>query len=137
MSGALDFFLLFCKEHFTKIVEETSRNAEQCSRTKPDPTWYETTCEEICAFLALNVLFGIKTLGPCRFEKWIFVRDASLHRQERWRQPEHSLEHCVVSDLVGNLQGKNYHIFCDTFFTSIPLAEDLLAKNLYLCGTTP
>lgn len=23
--------------------------------------WYETTCEEICAFLALNVLFGIKT----------------------------------------------------------------------------
>lgn len=52
-------------------------------------------------------------------------------------QPEHGLEHCIVSDLVGNQQGKNYHIFYDNFFTSIRLAEDLLAKNLYLCGTTP
>ena len=58
---ALDFFLLlFRKELFTKIVEETNRIAEQCIRTKPDPTWYETMREEICAFLALNVLFGIK-----------------------------------------------------------------------------
>ena len=51
-------------------------------------------------------------------------------------QPEHGLGHCVVSDLVGHLQGKNYHIFCDNFFTSVRLVEDLLAKNLYLCGTT-
>lgn len=29
-------------------------------------------------------------------------------------------------------RGKNYHIFCDNFFTSIRLAEDLLAKNLYV-----
>ena len=50
-------------------------------------------------------------------------------------QPEHSLGHRVVSDLVSNLQGKNYHIFSDNFFTSIRLAEDLLAENFYLCGT--
>lgn len=50
-------------------------------------------------------------------------------------QPEHGLGHRVVSDFVSNLQGKNYHIFSENFFTSIRLAEDLLA-NLYLCGTT-
>ena len=34
---ALDFFLLiFRKELYTKIVEETNRSAEQCIRTKPE-----------------------------------------------------------------------------------------------------
>ncbi|RMX56615.1 hypothetical protein pdam_00002382 [Pocillopora damicornis] len=32
--------------------------------------------------------------------------------------------------------GKNYHIFCDNFFTSVRLAEDFLSDKLYLCGTT-
>lgn len=50
-------------------------------------------------------------------------------------QPEHDLGHRVVSDLVRGLHGKNYHIFCDNYFTSVHLAEDLLANNLYLYGT--
>ena len=64
---ALDFFLLhFPEELFAEIVEETNRNAEQCIRTKPDPRWYETMCEEMRAFLALNVWFGCKTLPETR-----------------------------------------------------------------------
>ena len=51
-------------------------------------------------------------------------------------QPEHGLGHRVVCDLVNDLKGKNYHIFCDNFFTSVRLAEDLLSNKLYLCGTT-
>lgn len=51
-------------------------------------------------------------------------------------QTEHGLGHRVVSDLVGELAGNKYHIFCDNFFTSVRLAQDLLADNLYLCGTT-
>lgn len=51
-------------------------------------------------------------------------------------QPKHGLGHRDVSDLVSDLMGKNYHIFCDNFFTSVRLAEDLLSDKLYLCGTT-
>lgn len=73
-----------------------------------------------------------KSLGPCGFlctmQVYTGKKDGS--------QPEHGLGHHVVSDLVSSLQGKNYHIFCDNFFTSVRLAEDLLANNLYLCGTT-
>ena len=41
-------------------------------------------------------------------------------------QPEHGLGHRVVCDLVSDLKGKNYHIFCNNFFTSARLVEDLL-----------
>ena len=51
-------------------------------------------------------------------------------------QPKHGLGNRDVSDLVSDLMGKNYHIFCDNFFTSVRLAEDLLSDKLYLCGTT-
>ena len=51
-------------------------------------------------------------------------------------QPEHGLGHRVVCHLVSDLKGKNYHIFCNNFFTSFRLIEDLLSDKLYLCGTT-
>ena len=51
-------------------------------------------------------------------------------------QPEHGLGHRVVCDLVSDLKGKKYHIFCNNFFTSARLVEDLLSNKLYLCGTT-
>ncbi|XP_022793844.1 piggyBac transposable element-derived protein 4-like [Stylophora pistillata] len=64
---ALDFFLLLWPEDlFEKIVEETNRHAEQCIQTKPDPRWYAATCEEMRAFFALNILFGIKSLPETR-----------------------------------------------------------------------
>ena len=48
-------------------MEETNQNAEQCIQTKPDPSWYETTCEEMHAFVVLHVLFGCKVLPETRF----------------------------------------------------------------------
>lgn len=32
----------------------------------PDPRWYATTCEEMHAFVTINILFGIKTLPETR-----------------------------------------------------------------------
>ena len=241
---ALDFFLLmFPEDLFEILVTETNRNAEQLIRTKPDPRWYATTCEEMRAFVAINILFGIKTLPETRlywskdsflgvpsiqkvmprnrFEKirqylhlnnrenmlprgdrgydklfrvrplldvisrtfsdeyrpskfvsideamvkykgrlgfkqympmkpvkrgikvWVradamngFVCAIQVYTGKEGQQPEHGLGYRVVSDLVRDLHGKNYHIFCDNFFTSVRLAEDLLSNNLYLCGTT-
>lgn len=34
-----------------------------------------------------------------------------------------------------NLLDKHYHLFTDNFYTKLPLAEVLLAKNTYLTGT--
>ena len=191
-----------------------NRNAEQLIQMKPDPRWYATKCEEMRAFNANNILFGIKTLperrlywskdsflsvpsiqkimSRKRFEKfqqylhlnnhenmlprgnqaynklfWVqtlfdvisrafgdkyrpskfvsideamvkykgrlgfkqsnkqlYLSDWSVHRQRR-HQSEPGLGNHVVSNLVRDLHGKNYHIFCDNFFTSVRLAEDL------------
>ena len=241
---ALDFFqLLFPSNFFEILVEETNRYATQSIRTKPDARWYATMVEEMRAFVALNIFFGIKSLPETRlywsddsllgisavkkvmprtrFEKirqylhlndrermpprgdrahgklykvrplldvisntfreeynrskfvsideamvkykgrlgfkqylpmkpikrgikvWVradatngFVCALQVYTGKDGGQPEHGLGHRVVSDLVHGLHGKNYHIFCDNYFTSVRLAEDLLASNLYLCGTT-
>ena len=42
----------------------------------------------------------------------------------------------VVHDLTRNFTSKNHHVFCNNFFTSVSLAEDLLNNNIYQCGTT-
>jgi len=39
---------------------------------------------------------------------------------------EHGLGYCVVRDLTRPFLEKYYHVFCDNFFTSIPLACHLL-----------
>ena len=55
--NAMDFFFLLWPEELF---------AQQSIRTKPDPSWYETICEEIKSFVAFNVLFGIKSLPETR-----------------------------------------------------------------------
>lgn len=65
-----------------------------------------------------------------------FVCAIQVYTGKEGHQSEHGLGHRVVSDLLRDLHGKNYHIFCDNFFTSVKVAEDLLRNNLYLCGTT-
>ncbi|XP_015215521.2 piggyBac transposable element-derived protein 4-like [Lepisosteus oculatus] len=42
----------------------------------------------------------------------------------------------VVTSLVRGLEGRHHHIFSDSFFTSVPLAQRLLEQGLYVCGTT-
>ena len=37
--------------------------------------------------------------------------------------------------LTRNLVGKPYHVYCDHFFTSLPLFTDLLKDGIYVCGT--
>lgn len=41
----------------------------------------------------------------------------------------------VVTSLCEELYDKNYWIFFDNFFTSIPLMEDLLERQTFACGT--
>ena len=41
----------------------------------------------------------------------------------------------VVKDLTQNLVGKHHHIFCDNFFTSVRLFEELHERGIYATGT--
>ena len=68
--STLTFFnLMFKDSNFDRIAEETNRYARQAMETKPDPAWRETDAEEVKAFFALNILFGIKQL-PEVYSYW-------------------------------------------------------------------
>ena len=41
----------------------------------------------------------------------------------------------VVLDLLKELEGKNYHLYFNNFFTTAFLLNTLLIKGLYACGT--
>ena len=41
----------------------------------------------------------------------------------------------VVKDLTSTLVDKNYHIFCDNFFTSVKLFHQLHSNGIYATGT--
>ena len=49
---------------------------------------------------------------------------------------EHGLGGSVVLRMSENITGKNYHLFCNNFFTSSKLLQRLLQLKLYCCGTT-
>ena len=64
---AIDFFyLMFPEDLIEHIVTETNRYARECIAAKPDPEWFDTTLEEVKAFIGLHVLFGIKQLPAFR-----------------------------------------------------------------------
>ena len=48
---------------------------------------------------------------------------------------EHGLGERVVKTLTSELKGKHHHTFFDNFFTSEKLVQDLLADDIYACGT--
>lgn len=50
---------------------------------------------------------------------------------------EQNLGYRLVFDLTWNITGKNHHVFCDNFLSSVKLAEDQLQDNIYVCGTAP
>ena len=41
----------------------------------------------------------------------------------------------VVLQLCRPLQGGNYQVFCDNFFLTARLFDELLQQNIYACGT--
>ena len=62
----------------------------------------------------------------CEFEVYTGTTDG---------QPEVGLGRNVVKQLTRNITGHNYAVYCDNFFTSVALFQDLLANSIYACGT--
>ena len=64
-----------------------------------------------------------------------FVNDFQVYTGKEGNIPEKGLGERVVKDLTKDIWGKYHHVYCDNYFTSIPLFEDLFANRTYACGT--
>lgn len=51
---------MFPEELKEQIVAETNRYAQECIATNPDRAWYDTTRDEMKAFIGIHMLFGVK-----------------------------------------------------------------------------
>lgn len=78
---------------------------------------------------------GIK-VWECADSSNGYVCNLSVYTgKERDADPQQGLGYRVVHNLTRPLVGKNHHVFVDNFFSSIPLAENLLQDKIYVCGT--
>ena len=63
-----------------------------------------------------------------------YVLAQTLYRGRQART-EHGLGFDFVNDLTQKWQWNRHHIYCDSLFTSLYLAETLLRRQTYFCGT--
>jgi len=77
--------------------------------------------------------YGIKiwVLADCSNS---YVHNLQVYTGKQGNAAECEQGRRVVMDMVQHL-GKGYGITADNFFTSLPLADDLLARKLTFCGT--
>ena len=62
--------------------------------------------------------------------------ELSVYTGKESDQPETNLGAKVVKKLTRNTAGDNHHIYCDNYFTSVQLFEELLQEDsTYACGT--
>ena len=70
---------------------------------------------------------------------WCDVETAYLHQFSIYLGHEDNspmgLGYDVVMRLCEQITGKNYHVYFDNLFTSVPLLNDLLNHKAFACGT--
>ncbi|KAK3749026.1 hypothetical protein QZH41_006223 [Actinostola sp. cb2023] len=123
------------------VIETVSRTFQE----EYDPSKYASIDEGMIKYKGR---LGFKQYMPMKPVKrgikvWVradaengFVSEFRVYTGKQDGGPEHGLGYKVIHELTRPLVGKNYHIICDNFFTTVGLAEDLLKDKLYLCGTT-
>ncbi|KAK2704603.1 hypothetical protein QYM36_016860 [Artemia franciscana] len=64
-----------------------------------------------------------------------FVCDFQVYTGKLADTTKFGLGEQVAMDLMTGLEGKNYHIYFDNFFSSVNLMEKMKSKKVYCCGT--
>ena len=64
-----------------------------------------------------------------------YVNDLQVYTGKENDVPERGLGERIVKDLTRDIWGQNHHVYCDNYFTSVPLFEELLDNSTYACGT--
>ena len=71
---------------------------------------------------------GIKTWVRADAKNGIMC-ELSVYTGKENDQPGTNLGAKVVKKLTRNIAGRNHHIYCDNYFTSVPLFEELLEED--------
>ena len=70
MATEMDFFnLLYTDDMLENMVVQTNLYAQQCGVLNPDPSWEDTSREEMRAFIGIHILMGI-VLMPDQHMYW-------------------------------------------------------------------
>ena len=64
-----------------------------------------------------------------------FLNDFQVYTGKANNTVETGLGERVVKDLTRDIWGENHHVYCDNYFTSVPLFQELLDNKTYSCGT--
>lgn len=64
-----------------------------------------------------------------------YFNDFQVYTGKEGNVAEKGLGERVVRDLTREIWGKYHHIYCDNYFTSINLFQDLFDNLTYACGT--
>ena len=81
------------------------------------------------------VKWGYKLWKICDKKKYIFQYDVYCGKKGNNGQREFDLGPKVVKKMIEKLPTNSYHMFMDNFFSSLPLANELLEKNMHITAT--
>ena len=76
---------------------------------------------------------GVKLWMRCDSESaYLHECDVYLGKSQN---SQNGLAYDVVSKLCESIAGHNHHLYCDNYFTSVPLLKELLQMKIYASGT--
>ena len=78
--------------------------------------------------------FGFKLFCLCESETGYIV-NFTVYEGKDSHVSEHGISHDICIEVLGPLYGMGYHLYTDNWYTSVPLAETLLAENTNLTET--
>ena len=111
---------------------------------------YRSNCENsiddaMIKFEGRSTLKQYMSLQPVKhgIKAWVradakngIMCELSVYAGKESDQTETNLRAKVVKKLTKNIAGCNHHIYCDNYFTSVPLFKELLeGDSTYACGT--
>ncbi|XP_033741890.1 piggyBac transposable element-derived protein 4-like [Pecten maximus] len=126
--------------HVRPVIE----NVRQKLKTQYRPH-KETSVDE--AMVAYTGRLGFKQYIPLKPTKrgikiWMradpnngYVNDFQVYTGRENNVVEKGLGERIVRDLTRDIWGNYHHVYCDNYFTSVPLFSELLENKTYACGT--
>ncbi|XP_065934674.1 piggyBac transposable element-derived protein 4-like [Magallana gigas] len=110
------------------------------------PRKHQTIDEGMIAYKGRHKVYRAKQYIPSKPARWglkVWLRCDSLtgfcHQFDLYLGREQyrgvAVGQAVVEKLTAGLENKNFHIFYESFFTSVSLAKSLLSQKIFTCGT--
>ena len=78
--------------------------------------------------------WGIK-VWCCADSKTGYISQFRVYTGKNELASDNGQGYDVVMEMGQHLLDKFHHFYCDNFFTSVKLAQDLLYRQTYFCGT--